>query len=83
MKIVKNPNATELVKRTEVENSPFVIITTEHNEKTVNFVTFGKYRISGDFDTVENAINYINNMTWDKVITVSSLLYDMMKLNKD
>jgi hypothetical protein len=77
MEIKKNENPTEIFSKTPVENTPFLVI---HNEEQkIAFGVFGQYRITKDFNNPEEVKDELTNMTWDKIITVMSLVYEMLK----
>ena len=48
-------------------------------DKKLAFGVFGQYRITKDFENPEEVKNELTNMTWDKIITVMSLVYEMLK----
>lgn len=62
----------ELVKRKEVENTPFTIITT--NGKS--FGAMGKYRITEPYDKEEEVEKELKKITWNRLIQVVILLID-------
>lgn len=77
MEIVKNEQPTELLKRIPVDETPFLVIWDDVNKKA--FGTFGKYKITEEKDNVEKVIEELQKVTWDKLITIIALVYDMMK----
>lgn len=77
MEIVKNENATELFTKTQIENTPFLII---HNkEKNIAFGVFGRYKITRDYNKPEEVESELTKFTWDKIITVMTLVHEMLK----
>ena len=77
MEIVKNENATELFTKTQIENTPFLII---HNkDKNIAFGVFGKYKITRDYNNPVEVKNELTEFTWDKIITVMTLVHEMLK----
>lgn len=58
------------MKRTEIEDSPFVVVTSEEG----SFVAMGKYRLSEIFEHEETAINEANQITWNRIIQVMMIL---------
>ncbi len=62
--MIDNIEGKELIERTEVEETPFVVITTEEG----SFVGLGKYRVSEIFKNKEEALKDANNITWTKII---------------
>lgn len=75
--IKKNENPTEIFSKTPIENTPFLIIYNE--EQKIAFGVFGKYKITKDFDNPEDVKNELSNMTWDKIITVMTLVTEMLR----
>ncbi len=64
----------ELVKRQDVPDSPFTIVTTEEG----SFLTMGKYRISEPADLKE-IIKESKKITWNRLIQVMMLVGENMK----
>ena len=77
LQVKKNENPTEIFSKIPIENTPFLIIYNE--EQKIAFGVFGKYKITKDFENPEDVKNELTNMTWDKIITVMSLVYDMLE----
>jgi hypothetical protein len=71
---VEPKDGEELLKRHEVNESPFVII--ETNEKF--FGTLGRYRLTEDYTTLSSCKTALTKPTWDRIIQVSILLYDLL-----
>lgn len=61
----------ELVKRTQVEGTPFVIVTTPDGGSVV---TLGKYRVSEPFETELGAIDYVGSKDWNLILSVAMLI---------
>lgn len=57
----------ELVKRTEVEGTPFMIITTPDGGSVL---TMGKYRISEPMESIEEAQQYAQSKPWTLILCV-------------
>lgn len=77
----KNEEAEELMKKTEVDESPFMIISlTESNE---HFGVLGKYRLTEKFDSIEEAMNETKNMSWNRITQVIALVANELLENKD
>lgn len=76
----------ELLVRTEIENTPFTVVTTENDL----FITLGKYRITqpGKFTTKNEAIEYCKQSNnWEILsafvgILVESYVNEINKNNK-
>jgi len=64
----------ELVKREDVKDSPFTIVTTEEG----SFLTMGKYRLSepGELEQIRKESKKI---TWNRLIQVMMLVGENMK----
>ena len=77
MEIKKNNQAEELFEKIQVDNTPFLII--YNKEQKIAFGVFGQYKITKDFDNTDDVRKELTNMTWDKIITVMSLVYEMLK----
>lgn len=68
--IIDDTKKEELIKRTEVPNSPFVVITTKEG----SFGVLGKYRLTEVYATEKEAIAGTSAMTWNRIIQVMSLV---------
>lgn len=77
LQVKKNENPTEIFSKMPIENTPFLIIYNE--EQKIAFGVFGQYKITKDFDNTDDVRKELTNMTWDKIITVMSLVYEMLK----
>jgi hypothetical protein len=69
LKVEKDKN-TETVKRTEIETTPFIVVTTEEG----SFGTLGKYRITEVYKTEKEAIKVLEPMTWDRILQMIALI---------
>ena len=71
---VKEANNTdsnsEIIKRKDIKNSPFIIITVEKG----SFGTMGKYRITEIYETPEEVEEELKEITWNRIIQVIQLL---------
>lgn len=82
MSIVKendNSNSSEnkeLIKRTEVDNTPFHIIS--NADETINFGVFGRYKITEDYHTIEQVKKELEKITWNRVIQIITLVHEML-----
>ncbi len=65
----------ELIKRTEIADSPFTVIETEGKV----FGTMGQYRLTEQFDSFEEAMEETRLFTWNRVVQVMMLLVDKLK----
>lgn len=78
----KNSNsAEELIKRTPVPNTPFIIIEIEGKM----FGAFGKYKITEDYKpgtSVEQAKLDLQLITWNRLVQIISLINQMFNESK-
>jgi len=70
-----NSDKEELIKRTYVIDSPFVIITTDGK----SFGTLNKYRITELYDTVEEVNEELGKITWNRLIQVMMIVNETLK----
>lgn len=77
--MTKKTDKTELIERTEIENSPFVVITTEGQ----SFGTMGHWRLTEPYDTKEEAIAEMEKITWNRIIQVMMLISTSEQIIKD
>lgn len=61
----------EIVKRREVENTPFVMVSIGDQ----HFVTMGKYRLTPP-QTEEECNQWITELSWDKVLSVVHIMVE-------
>lgn len=64
----------ELVRRTEIKDTPFTVITTEEG----SFIVMGKYRLTEPFKTEEEAMDEGEKMTWNRIVQVVMLLWEQV-----
>ena len=77
MKIKRNENPKEIFTKEQIKDTPFLVI--YNPDKKLAFGVFGQYRITKDFENPEDVKNELTNMTQDKIITVMTLVYEMLK----
>lgn len=65
----------ELIKRKQIKDSPFSIITTEEG----SFGCIGKYRITEPKETEEEIEKELSKMTWDRIVQVILILIETQK----
>ena len=65
----------ELIKRIDVENTPFVIINIENEY----FGTFGQYRITEVYETEAQCKRAVSEITWNNIIKIITLITEMVK----
>lgn len=75
-----NSKTEELIQRREMENTPFTIITL--TEKHASFGTFGKYKITEDYETPEQVEAELKKMTWNRIVQIMSLVQTILTNNK-
>lgn len=66
---------TELVKKIEMEDTPFTIVELEGRF----FGTMGNYRLTEQFDSFEECEEVMKEFSWNRVIQVMMLLVDKLK----
>lgn len=76
-----NANATdkqnsnyELLKRNEVENTPFIII----SKGEEHFGTFGKFRITEIETNYEKLEKELKEITWNKIIQICGIITEII-----
>ena len=62
--------AEELIKRTEVKDTPFTIIETEEGK----FLTMGKYRLTEPTDNMLELIEEGNKFSWNRAVQVMMII---------
>ena len=77
MEIKRNENPEEIFSKEQIKDTPFLVI--YNAEKKLAFGVFGQYKITKDFDNTDDVRKELTNMTWNKIITVMSLVYEMLK----
>lgn len=65
----------ELVKRTEIENSPFVIIGTEKG----CFGALGEYKVTEDYETKEEVEKDLGDVSWNNITRLVLVLIEKVK----
>lgn len=79
MKTIEVNEKNELIKRTEVEGTPFIIVETEGK----CFATLGNYKVSEDYETSIEAELAIKEINWKNLINLMIVINDYCKsLNK-
>ena len=68
---------TELIKRKEVKNTPFTIISkTDTNE---HFAVMGDYRITEVYDSQNKVEKEVKKITWNRIVQVMMILNEKVK----
>lgn len=72
-------NSEFLIERTEVKDSPFIIVSTEEG----HFGSMGKWRITEVMDTVQGVKKDLEKITWNRLVQVVLLLIETQnEINK-
>jgi SHS2 domain-containing protein len=66
----------ELIRRTEVKNTPFVVISLNEKE---HFATLGEYRITEKYESQEEAEKECKAITWNRIIQIVMILNEKLK----
>ena len=74
--ISKNPNATELFEKHEIEGTPFKVV--HDTEKDEYFGIFGNYKVTNNFKTKEEVVSKLTPITYDNIITLCSVIFDTL-----
>lgn len=78
----------ELIQRTELQNTPFVVVGITDPETDVKkwFGTMGAYRITEDYDSQSKVETELSKVTWNRIMQVIGILLDhrdhIIKLTK-
>lgn len=84
-----NPNTEEVTKqdtlfdRTQVENTPFMIIS-EKDEEGIHcnhFVTCGHLKVSPDYASMEDALQDALEINWDKITALIEAMLHAKSIN--
>lgn len=65
----------QLIKRTEIETTPFTIVELDGK----HFGTIGKYKITPDYETHEEAHNSVTQLTWNNITNLIFILNEIIK----
>ncbi len=75
----KNVENTELVKRHEMEDSPFIVVETRGEF----FGAMGNYRLTEMYEDLEECKRSLSEFTWNRVIQVMMLLNEKLNVNSE
>lgn len=75
---VNSQYGEELIKRDEIDNTPFMIITT----RGVSFGAFGRYKITDDYLNPEQVRTELSKITWNRIIQIMSIVHQMLENQK-
>lgn len=62
--------SADLVRRVEIENSPFVAVELESEEGKFCIGMMGSHKVTEKFKTIEEVKNELLNITWNRVVQV-------------
>jgi len=65
----------ELIKKEEIINTPFHVITTEGK----SFGALGQYRLTENMGSPEEVEEELNKLTWNRIVQVVLLLNKLLK----
>lgn len=74
MTVDKNEKSEELIKRKEMENSPFWIITVNNK----SFGTLGQYKITEDYNTPEQVESTLKELTWNNIVKIMTIIHEIL-----
>jgi len=74
----KKSGKEELVKRKQLKDSPFEIITQEG----YSFGVMGEYRVTEKADTVKEIEKELKKITWNRIIQVVMILTEVINKQK-
>lgn len=74
----ENSSREELVKRKNIENTPFEIITIEGR----SFGAMGSYRVTEAYEKIKDVEKELTKITWDRIVQVIMILNEV-KSNLD
>lgn len=75
--------SSELIKRTSINNTPFILI--EMEDKEDSFITFGRYKMTDNIYKDLKSITidrYIQKNLFDLIITLITIINDVNNKNK-
>lgn len=68
----------EMIKRQNIKNSPFEIITIEKE----SFGVMGEYRITEKYKTIKKVKEELETITWNRIVQVIMILNEVQTKNK-
>lgn len=74
-----NESSSELIKRHEIEDTPFTVIEIEG----VFFGVMGQYRLTDERDNFDEVEKLLKDFTWNRVIQVLLLMSEQGLLGKN
>lgn len=73
----KQESNSELLKRTDIKDSPFTIISMV--EKNEHFAVMGDYRVTEVYHTLEMAKETVQKVTWNRIVQVIMIMNEKNK----
>lgn len=77
----ENKVAEELLKRYDIADSPFMVISIE--DKNEHFGVMGKFRLTEKFETFDEAHDATSQMNWNKITQVTALICQELIENQE
>lgn len=74
MDLTDTSQNTELLKREEIKDSPFTVIT--ETEKKVSFGVMGKYRVTEMYDDPRKVKKELEKITWNRIVQVMLIMQE-------
>lgn len=71
---------TELLHRVKIQNAPFEVV---GNEEIGYFIAFGKYKLTTNYNTIEEAQERIEKDQWTIIINLMIIIANQTELQKD
>ena len=78
-KLKETDNSQSLIKRTDIKDSPFIIVTTQG----ISFGAMGKYKITEDYKTEKEVKQELEKITWNRIAQVILLINETTKENEN
>ena len=66
---------TELIKRTDIPNSPFIIVSTEEG----HFGALANYKMTPTYGTEKEVLDDLGDVTWNKITNLIIVLIEKTK----
>jgi hypothetical protein len=75
----KKDSSKELIKREEIENTPFTIVTVNKE----SFGAMGEYRITEPRETAEEVREELKEINWNRIVQVMMILTKKITENEN
>lgn len=73
-----NLSSSEEIERKQYDKTPFIGI----REKENYYIIMGNYRLTENIGSWEEIEKWIEEITWDKIITITSIVIEITNKNK-